>query len=349
MKKSNVLILLLISVCGATANAQEVFKKTGKQDSGTPTQEKEPGQEVQSMDASREFEFSYGATLLGLTSGAEVKVWVPIAETNPHQTVELKSSETPVPLVTNREQAHQNLIGSFHFPADGKTPARFNLVYDVTRIAATEYRQPSNSGDAGATKRRTQYLQSNRTVPITGKPIDLIKDMELPQDSIRKARKLYDIVFDHMAYDKSKPGYGNGDSVWACDSRTGNCTDFHSLFISLARNQSVASKFEIGFPIPADRESGKIGGYHCWAWFLSSEDNWVPVDISEADKNPKLKDRLFGFLPSDRVAFSTGRDIVLVPASAAGPKNFFVYPHVEVDGKIWPKEKIKLNFSFKAK
>lgn len=295
--------------------------------------------------AERHFQFNYGARIADLPPGAHVKVWIPIAETNQQQTVKLNNSSTPGTLKLNRDVEHRNQIGSFEFVADGKTSPKFALNYAVKRRPARPY--PDRSSEAPTSASNDRYLKSNRTVPVTGKPIALIKGLALPANSMKKARTLYDVVFEHMDYDKSKPGYGNGDSVWACDSRTGNCTDFHSLFISLSRNQNLAAKFEIGFPIPTDAAAGKIGGYHCWAWFLSPEDGWVPVDISEADKHPELKDRLFGFLPADRVAFSTGRDIVLVPPSQAPPQNFFVYPHVEVDRKTWPKDKIELDFSFK--
>ena len=300
-----------------------------------------------SADTPRAFEFHYGATISELPKGAQVKVWIPIAETNPQQTVTLSNSASPVPLSFGRDAEHQNKIGSFQFTADDVTKPTFELVYDIERKPSKPYQE--ESANSPTDKTYSRYLKANRTVPVTGKPIELLKDMTLPEDSSQKGRKLYDLVFEHMNYDKSKPGYGNGDSVWACDSRTGNCTDFHSLFISLSRNQSLAARFEIGFPLPTDSTSGKISGYHCWAWFLSPEKGWVPVDISEADKHPEMKDRLFGYLPPDRVAFSTGRDIVLTPASQAGPQNFFIYPHIEVDGKVWPKENIKLDFSFEDK
>src|SRR5947207_2846041 len=83
---------------------------------------------------------------------------------------------------------------------------------------------------------------------------------------------------------------GQGDSVWACESKYGNCTDFHSLFISLARSQKIPAQFEIGFPIPEKRsadEMSEVPGYHCWAKFRPQGKGWIPVDISEASKNPK--------------------------------------------------------------
>src|SRR5262249_48242748 len=133
---------------------------------------------------------------------------------------------------------------------------------------------------------------------------------------------------------------------WACDSKYGNCSDFHSLFISLARSQKLPAKFEIGFGLPQKRGKGEVAGYHCWAFFRPEGKSWVPVDISEANKNPRLRDYYFGNLTEDRVTSSVGRDIDLVPRQAAGPLNFFIYPHVEVDGKVVGQGKIDWKFSF---
>jgi hypothetical protein len=71
------------------------------------------------------------------------------------------------------------------------------------------------------------------------------------------------------------------------------------------------------------------------------------VDISEANKHPEMRDYYFGNLTEDRVAFSTGRDLTLVPKQDGGPVNFFIYPYVEVDGKVWPQNKIQKKFSYR--
>ena len=124
-----------------------------------------------------------------------------------------------------------------------------------------------------------------------------------------KAKELYDIVNGMMRYAKEGTEWGRGDVNWVCDSRFGNCTDFHSLFIALARSQKIPAKFEIGFGMPEKRGAGEVAGYHCWAKFKPEGKGWVPVDISEANKNPKLKDYYFGNLTEDRVTFTTGRDL----------------------------------------
>ena len=150
------------------------------------------------------------------------------------------------------------------------------------------------------------------------------------------ARTLYDHTLERMKYDKPEgdKGWGRGDAEWACDAKFGNCTDFHSYFMGLARSKGMPARFEMGFSIPAgaDKEA-KVGGYHCWAYVWLESYGWLPVDISEADKNPAKSDYFFGTLDADRVTVTGGRDLTLTPTPAAGTLNFFVYPYAEVDGK----------------
>ena len=139
------------------------------------------------------------------------------------------------------------------------------IVYTVTRHEVKSDKPGKVSEDAEQVAR---FLKPDARVPITGKPLDLIKDKQLPPDPMGTARGFYDVVNAHMRYSKEGMGWGQGDSVWACDSKYGNCTDFHSLFISLARANKIPAKFEMGFPLPPRRGEGEIGGYHCWAKFL---------------------------------------------------------------------------------
>lgn len=226
--------------------------------------------------------------------------------------------------------------------ADGKVPLK--LVYKVTRREV--------KGDGGKDVKESpdqlvRYLKPDARVPITGKPLELLKGVELPKDQTAAAKVMYDVIDDTLKYGKDKPGWGNGDSAWACDNKTGNCSDFHSLFMSMARSQGIPAKFEIGFPLPEKRGAGDVAGYHCWAKFRPAGRGWIPVDISEANKHPQLREYYFGNLTENRVAFSTGRDLELVPKQDGGPVNFLVYPYVEVDGKVWPQEKILKKFSFR--
>jgi hypothetical protein len=46
--------------------------------------------------------------------------------------------------------------------------------------------------------------------------------------------------------------------------------------------------------------------------------------------------------------FSTGRDLELVPKSNHAPLNFFIFPHIEVQGETLPSENVEFQFEFKG-
>ena len=291
----------------------------------------------------RHFEFEYASKAIGLKPGANVRVWLPIPPTNQNQAVSIKSSQFPAKATTSQESGYGNCMVYFETAAPRNGDVSFSITYDVTRA---EVKALSRDGQELSDADRRLFLKPNRLVPTTGRPLDLLKGLNSPGDQLGLGRFLYERVDSHMKYDKSRPGYGNGDSVWACDSQFGNCTDFHSLFISLARAKGLPARFEIGFPIPAARGKGTIGGYHCWAFFHTDKHDWVPTDISEADKHPEMKDYYFGNLTENRVAFSAGRDVNLVPRQSGEPLNFFVYPYIEVDGKPLSTDSMEKAFRY---
>ena len=159
-----------------------------------------------------------------------------------------------------------------------------------------------------------------------------------------RARAIYEKVTGMMKYDKSGTGWGRGDAVYACDAKRGNCTDFHALLIGMARSAGIPARFAIGLPIPESRRSGEIPGYHCWAELYVERRGWVPVDSSEASKNPAKRNYFFGHHDENRLEFSRGRHLTLAPAQQGPPLNFFVYPYAEVDGR--PHEAIDRSFTF---
>jgi transglutaminase-like putative cysteine protease len=291
----------------------------------------------------RTFSFTYAGTVTGLPSGKTARIWLPVPPSNEDQDAKITSKKLPAKEQINREAKFANEILYVEARADAKGEIPFSVTYRVTR---RELR-----GDPGKhaedNPKLEDFLKPDARVPVGGKTLELIKAKELPKDQVEAARVLYDVVNQHMRYSKEGTGWGRGDAEWACASGYGNCTDFHSLFISLARSQKIPAKFEIGFPLPEKRGSGEVAGYHCWAKFRPAGKDWIPVDISEANKNPKLRDYYFGNLTEDRVTFTTGRDIDLVPKQDSEPLNFFVFPYVEVDGKPYPGEKIQRKFSYK--
>jgi transglutaminase-like putative cysteine protease len=187
-------------------------------------------------------------------------------------------------------------------------------------------------------------LLPNRLVTLSPRVKKLADEITAgKKTSIEQAQAIYDYLVTNMKYDKTIPGWGKGDTERACDIKAGNCTDFHSLFISLARSKGIPARFIIGFPLTA--KDGDVKGYHCWAEFYVSGKGWIPVDPSEGSKLADLKARnyLFGHLDPERVEFTMGRDLVLKPKTVE-PLNYFIYPHAEADGKEVGTPAIALKF-----
>jgi uncharacterized protein (TIGR03000 family) len=296
----------------------------------------------------RTFLFSYAATVTGLKSGQKARIWLPVPPTNEDQEVMVAEEKLPAPGKTGRDAEYGNEILFVEAAADRDGNIALSRTYRVMR---REIRGEARETTEASLLRR--FLAADRLVPVGGKSLeditgklDLLKGTKLPDDQMAAARMIYDAVNQHMRYSKEGTGWGRGDVLWACDSKHGNCSDFHSLFISLVRANRIPAKFEIGFPIPEKRGAGEVAGYHCWAKFRPQGKGWVPVDISEASKNPSLREYYFGNLTEDRVTFSTGRDITLAPKQDGDPVNFLIYPYVEVDGKPYSNDKVQRKFSY---
>ena len=279
--------------------------------------------------ATRNFRFVYGATITDLEPGSTARVWLPVARSTSEQEVTLARIDLPGPCRETVEKTHGNRILYFEAAADGKGEIPIAVEYVMRRSEVLR-----GFGEPARAEERERFLGPSSMVPVDGSTLEALVGDESPAgDDLSRARVLYDAIGDRMRYDKpAGERWGRGDARWACDARFGNCSDFHSVFIAACRDLEIPAKFEIGFPIPTGQSAGEVGGYHCWAKFLS-DDHWVAVDISEADKHPEMTEYYFGNLTPDRVTFTTGRDLMLDPPPQAGPVNFLVYPYVEVNGK----------------
>jgi transglutaminase-like putative cysteine protease len=292
----------------------------------------------------RVFEFEYEVLTAQFPSDQAVDIYIPVPTAQPGQVILDETLQSQPKGKTGIERQHGNTFYHIHRPAGDATPLSASLKWVVSRDLVTA----SGSADVNA-QLQEKFLGPNRLVPVGHEILDPIRSeihaqrlSDSPEDT---ARAIYDWVVDNVEYKKVGTGWGNGDTFWACNERYGNCTDFHALFISLARTEGIPARFEIGFPVPSDRNQGQIGGYHCWVQFYLPERGWVPIDASEAAKAPQKRELFYGSHPADRIHFTTGRDLVLSEGSAAAPLNYFVYPYVEVGGKPW-QGKLPTRFSF---
>jgi transglutaminase-like putative cysteine protease len=282
---------------------------------------------------SDEFEFLYKVALPEITAPA--RMWLPLPATDRFQTVEVKSIVAPGKRRGLHEGEHGNRVLFLELgPGDGgKT---IDIRFRVKRLEKSAY--AAEGSDPG------RYLAPERLVPASEDFAAIAgRVVEGKRGELVRARALYDHVIDRMRYMKYGAGWGNGDAVYACDIGTGNCSDFHSYFIALARAAGIPARFAIGASIPSTRDEGGIDGYHCWAEF-HADGKWWPVDISEADKYSSLATYYFGHHPANRFELSRGRDLVVEPGPASGPINFLAYPVLEIGGR---PARVKPEFSFR--
>src|ERR1700683_1397225 len=295
---------------------------------------------------SRHFTFHYAFTVRNLSAGNKVRIWIPAAQSDAYQEVKIISAQGDLPLKLTTESKYGNQI-YYAETSSASSELHFDVEYDVIRRERVALGQtaPHLVGVSLSSTEKQQELQPDVLVPVTGLPADLAAKVTQGKAApLDKARSIYDYVFTTMRYDKTGTGWGHGDVLYACDAKKGNCTDFHSLFIAMARSQGVPARFEIGFPLPPDKHSAEIAGYHCWSDFFEPQHGWVPVDISEAWKHQEKRDYFFGAHDANRVQFTIGRDLRLSPSQDGKPRNYFVYPYVEVDGQEYPN--VSLAFSF---
>ena len=115
-----------------------------------------------------------------------------------------------------------------------------------------------------------RYLKPECLVPADERFRIIAEEVvEGKKGDLVKARVLYNHVINQMRYMKFGKGWGKGNAVYACDVRTGNCTDFHSYFIALYRAVGIPARFAIGAAIPSERNEVGIDGYHCRAEFYT--------------------------------------------------------------------------------
>ena len=296
----------------------------------------------------RHFTFHYSFAVRNVPAGKPVRIWIPLAHSDGWQDVHVFSQKGDLVLRKTQEQEYGNWMLYAEIPRPDKSEYHFSIDYEVLRrerVVLVNGKPGSDFHPDPAHVQLARFLQPDKLVPITGLPAQWAAERTKGTSSqLEKAHAIYDYVFHTLRYDKTGTGWGRGDTLWACNSKRGNCTDFHSLFISMARSQRIPARFEIGFQLPADKQSGEVPGYHCWSDFYVNSIGWVPVDISEAWKHQELHDYYFGAYDANRMQFTVGRDLRLEPPQAGPPLNYFIYPYVEVGDKVYPN--VEIGFSF---
>ena len=292
---------------------------------------------------SRTFVLTSTATVPVPPAGTKtLDLWLPVPHTDASQDVRDLKIDSPVPYKIEKGEFGNQML---HLrPATLPTaPLVVKLTAQITRREHLNLRANAPTATAAAKAKKekadpdmARWLAPDRLVPLDAKIKQQAEEVVASANAktpLAKARAIYEHVVGTVTYDKTGQGWGRGDIYYACDARRGNCTDFHAIVIGYCRSLGIPARFSIGLPLPAQRGKGEVKGYHCWAEFYTPETGWVPVDASEAAKNPDKRAYFFGAHDENRVEFTRGRDVTLAPKQAGPPLNYFVYPYAEADGK----------------
>jgi transglutaminase-like putative cysteine protease len=206
----------------------------------------------------------------------------------------------------------------------------------------------------------SQYLKATSLGPTTGKVKEMADRITKgKKTNLQKARAIYDWIVNNMHRDPNIKGCGFGEVDKLLVSMGGKCGDIHSVFVALSRSVGVPAREIFGIRIPKGKGGDMTKAQHCWAEFYLPGYGWIPVDPSDVrkamleEKTDNLKDvktiveYFFGAIDENRIAYQSGRDLILNPPQKDGKLNYFMYPYAEADGKSLNEDLFGFNIGYK--
>jgi len=279
------------------------------------------------------------------TSGVEtLDVWTPVIPDTPYQRVLDLEVTAPAPWQIHREAEFGNLV--LHVRLSARPTFEAQLRYLVERLPVPQRLEPALVRPISTPELFSRSLGFERFVDVNDKTRLLAREIVGSEANLlSQARLLYDYVTGTMAYDAAQQSW-KGSTEHALVCSIGNCNDIHALFISLCRSVDIPARLILGQALelpPPGEVACELCGYHCWAEFFAPGLGWVPVDASCACKYGNHA--LFGALEMNHVAWSVGRDILLVPVQRGDRVPFFAGPYVEVEGQAHSAVERRITFS----
>lgn len=312
------------------------------------------------------FDIANALTIKVPEGAKRVRIWFAVPQNDPESEIRALNVEAPSPVRYGMD-SYGNRVGYLEVNAPQDKQINIRETFTLTR---TEIRK---AVDATATRPLTeqertdlkQYLQPATHVMVNDDIIALANQIVGGESNpVLAARKIYDWTLQNIDYWVKDPerlkASPVGSTEYCLRTKTGNCTDFHSLFTSLTLAVGIPTRMVYGSLLKPTLNGMDVdASYHCWVQFYAPNLNWVTLDVSVADiymgdfpiteKNqklvelttavgyrgadPNLVNYYFGNLDERRVVWSIGRDLRLDPPQEDGPVNALHKMYVEVDGK----------------
>jgi transglutaminase-like putative cysteine protease len=312
------------------------------------------------------FEITNAFTVKVPAGAKRVRVWFAAPQRDAESEIRAFNVEAPYP-VRYGTDSYGNQVGYLEVNAPQEKQINFRETFTLTRTEIRKTVEPAVTRPLTEHERvdLEQFLKPSTHVIIN----DDIKALANQivggeQNPIRAARKIYDWTLHNIDYWVKDPEHLKaspvGSTEYCLRTRTGNCTDFHSLFSSLTQAVGIPTRMVYGSLLKPTLNGLDVdASYHCWIQFYAPNLNWVTLDVSVADiymgdfplteqnqklvelttavgyrgGDPAMVDYYFGNLDERRVVWSIGRDLRLDPPQEDGPVNALHKLYVEVDGK----------------
>ncbi len=302
-----------------------------------------------SANRSLRTEFRYKVHIGTTPAGTKaLALWVPLPSNSEWQKVESVTIEG----LSNTRITQEHRFGNrmvYVRLLKPQTPIDLSVRFTVSRTEMRVLSMPPRHPKELSASTLASYLAPEVNLPVGGRFLPISQEATTGKTTrIEKVRALYEHVVATMQYDykQESPRFGQGDAMFVCDYKRGDCNDLHSYLISLLRTQQIPVVHEYGLPVSSLpvpdhlEEDAKISSYHCYVCVYDPDYGWFPVDASDAirwmdKKRPEMKDYEFGnqVLERNAVVMSRGRNIVLAPPQQGVPVNKFIYPYAEADGQ----------------
>jgi hypothetical protein len=299
-----------------------------------------------------------------------VRAWFAMPQGDAAQDVKDLTVSCPHPfeVVSDNEG---NWILFVEAKGDAVEPFKFVENFSVTRreILGAPDATKTRPLNADETREFQRYLQPNTHVAIDDS-IRKVADEAVgkEQNPVLAARRIYDWVLRNVDYWVKDPNNKKASAVGSAEyclmSKTGNCTDFHSLWTAMARAKGIPTRIVYGSFFKKELDGKDADqSYHCWVEFYAPGIGWIPHDCAVADifvgdfvlddvnrpkvslttaagyekGDPAMVDYYFGNIEERRVTWNRGRDLVIPPGQASGTVNALPKAYVEADGKPLPE------------
>jgi len=307
----------------------------------------------------REGEVTVQFNLNAPSDSKEVRLWIPYPVSDENQIIsDVKVEGNFSKSGVYKEGKHGNT--ALYAEWNGSSKDRFlTYTFKVKRkeVVKTDFykKEPSFSKEEFK-----DYLKATSLGPTTGKVKELAENITQGKVSnSAKARAIYDWIVNNMHRDPDVKGCGFGEVEKLIVSLGGKCGDISSVFVALSRSVGVPARETFGIRMPKGKTGDMTKNQHCWAEFYAPGYGWVPVDPSDVRKamlekkivNPSdvrdIMEYYFGAVDESRIAYQTGRDIILNPPQKSGKLNYFMYPYAEADGKPLNEDLFGFNIGYR--